>query len=96
MLDFLGLPWNERVPRFHETERPVRYDRAAALPGPPQMDAIANRGELFMEFGCTGGLESNFASRRSRRMAAIRPTRKSPDVRVRAHSRLHRKRRSNA
>jgi tetratricopeptide (TPR) repeat protein len=24
MLDFLGLPWNERVLRFHETERPVR------------------------------------------------------------------------
>jgi tetratricopeptide (TPR) repeat protein len=27
------------------------YDRAAALPGPAQMDAIANRGALFMEFG---------------------------------------------
>ncbi len=27
------------------------YDRAAALPGPAQMDAIANRGSLFMEFG---------------------------------------------
>jgi tetratricopeptide (TPR) repeat protein len=27
------------------------YDRAAALPGPAQMDAIANRGGLFMEFG---------------------------------------------
>ena len=27
------------------------YDRAAALPGPAQMDAIANRGVLFMEFG---------------------------------------------
>jgi tetratricopeptide (TPR) repeat protein len=24
MLDFLGLPWNETVLRFHETERPVR------------------------------------------------------------------------
>ena len=24
MLDFLGLPWDERVLRFHETERPVR------------------------------------------------------------------------
>jgi tetratricopeptide (TPR) repeat protein len=27
------------------------YDRAASLPGPAQMDAIANRGVLFMEFG---------------------------------------------
>jgi tetratricopeptide (TPR) repeat protein len=27
------------------------YDRAAALPGPAQMDAIANRGALFAEFG---------------------------------------------
>ena len=27
------------------------YDRAAALPGPAQMDAVANRGALFMEFG---------------------------------------------
>ncbi|HEX9169040.1 MAG TPA: sulfotransferase, partial [Roseiarcus sp.] len=27
------------------------YDRAAALPGPAQMDAIGNRGGLFMEFG---------------------------------------------
>jgi tetratricopeptide (TPR) repeat protein len=27
------------------------YDRAAASPGPAQMDAIANRGTLFMEFG---------------------------------------------
>ena len=27
------------------------YDRAAALPGPAQQDAIANRGALFMEFG---------------------------------------------
>jgi tetratricopeptide (TPR) repeat protein len=27
------------------------YDRAAALPGPAQMDAVANRGTLFMEFG---------------------------------------------
>ena len=27
------------------------YDRVAALPGPAQMDAIANRGSLFMEFG---------------------------------------------
>jgi tetratricopeptide (TPR) repeat protein len=27
------------------------YDRAAALPGPAQMDATANRGALFMEFG---------------------------------------------
>jgi tetratricopeptide (TPR) repeat protein len=27
------------------------YGRAAALPGPAQMDAIANRGALFMEFG---------------------------------------------
>jgi tetratricopeptide (TPR) repeat protein len=27
------------------------YDRAAALPGPAQMDAIANRGALFVEFG---------------------------------------------
>ena len=27
------------------------YDRAASLPGPAQMDAIANRGALFMEFG---------------------------------------------
>ncbi len=27
------------------------YDRAAALPGPAQMDAIANRGALHMEFG---------------------------------------------
>jgi tetratricopeptide (TPR) repeat protein len=27
------------------------YDRAAALPGPAQQDAIANRGSLFMEFG---------------------------------------------
>ncbi|HZZ60958.1 MAG TPA: sulfotransferase [Roseiarcus sp.] len=27
------------------------YDRAAALPGPAQMDAIANRGSLFMEVG---------------------------------------------
>jgi tetratricopeptide (TPR) repeat protein len=27
------------------------YDRAAALPGPAQQDAIANRGLLFMEFG---------------------------------------------
>jgi tetratricopeptide (TPR) repeat protein len=27
------------------------YDRAAVLPGPAQMDAIANRGSLFMEFG---------------------------------------------
>jgi len=27
------------------------YDRATALPGPAQMDAIANRGGLFMEFG---------------------------------------------
>jgi tetratricopeptide (TPR) repeat protein len=27
------------------------YDRAAALPGPGQMDAIVNRGALFMEFG---------------------------------------------
>ena len=24
MLDFLGLSWDERVLRFHETERPVR------------------------------------------------------------------------
>jgi hypothetical protein len=24
MLDFLGLPWDESVPRFHETNRPVR------------------------------------------------------------------------
>ena len=24
MLDFLGLPWDEKVLRFHETERPVR------------------------------------------------------------------------
>ncbi len=24
MLDFLGLPWDDRVLRFHETERPVR------------------------------------------------------------------------
>jgi hypothetical protein len=24
MLDFLGLPWDERVLRFHETKRPVR------------------------------------------------------------------------
>jgi tetratricopeptide (TPR) repeat protein len=29
----------------------VAYDRAAALPGPAQQDAIANRGALFMEFG---------------------------------------------
>lgn len=27
------------------------YDRAAARPGPAQMDAIANRGSLLMEFG---------------------------------------------
>jgi tetratricopeptide (TPR) repeat protein len=27
------------------------YDRATSLPGPAQMDAIANRGALFMEFG---------------------------------------------
>jgi tetratricopeptide (TPR) repeat protein len=27
------------------------YNRAATLPGPAQMDAIANRGALFMEFG---------------------------------------------
>jgi tetratricopeptide (TPR) repeat protein len=27
------------------------YDRAAALPGPAQQDAIANRGALFMEYG---------------------------------------------
>jgi tetratricopeptide (TPR) repeat protein len=27
------------------------YDRAAGLPGPAQMDAIANRGALFVEFG---------------------------------------------
>ena len=27
------------------------YERAATLPGPAQMDAIANRGSLFMEFG---------------------------------------------
>jgi tetratricopeptide (TPR) repeat protein len=27
------------------------YDRATALPGPAQQDAIANRGMLFMEFG---------------------------------------------
>jgi tetratricopeptide (TPR) repeat protein len=27
------------------------YDRAAALPGPAQQDAIVNRGMLFMEFG---------------------------------------------
>jgi tetratricopeptide (TPR) repeat protein len=27
------------------------FDRAAALPGPAQMDAVANRGALFMEFG---------------------------------------------
>jgi tetratricopeptide (TPR) repeat protein len=27
------------------------YDRAAALPGPAQMDAVANRAALFMEFG---------------------------------------------
>ncbi|HXZ17675.1 MAG TPA: sulfotransferase [Roseiarcus sp.] len=27
------------------------YERAAALPGPAQQDAIANRGSLFMEFG---------------------------------------------
>ena len=27
------------------------YERAAILPGPAQMDAIANRGSLFMEFG---------------------------------------------
>jgi hypothetical protein len=27
------------------------YDRAAVLPGPAQMDAIANRRSLFMEFG---------------------------------------------
>jgi tetratricopeptide (TPR) repeat protein len=27
------------------------YNRAASLPGPAQMDAIANRGALFMEFG---------------------------------------------
>jgi tetratricopeptide (TPR) repeat protein len=27
------------------------YERAALLPGPAQMDAIANRGSLFMEFG---------------------------------------------
>ena len=27
------------------------YDRAAALPGPAQQDAIANRAALFMEFG---------------------------------------------
>ena len=24
MLDFLGLPWDDAVLRFHETERPVR------------------------------------------------------------------------
>jgi hypothetical protein len=24
MLDFLGLPWDEAVLRFHETQRPVR------------------------------------------------------------------------
>jgi hypothetical protein len=24
MLDFLGLPWDGKVLRFHETERPVR------------------------------------------------------------------------
>ncbi len=30
------------------------YDRAAALPGPAQQDAIANRGALFMEFGRKG------------------------------------------
>ena len=24
MLDFLGLPWDERVLKFHETERPIR------------------------------------------------------------------------
>ena len=24
MLDFLALPWNDTVLRFHETERPVR------------------------------------------------------------------------
>jgi len=29
------------------------YDRATTLPGPAQMDAIANRGTLFMEFGHT-------------------------------------------
>jgi tetratricopeptide (TPR) repeat protein len=27
------------------------YDRAAASPGPAQMDAVTNRGTLFMEFG---------------------------------------------
>lgn len=27
------------------------YDRGAASPGPAQMDAVANRGTLFMEFG---------------------------------------------
>jgi tetratricopeptide (TPR) repeat protein len=27
------------------------YERAAILPGPAQMDAIANRGSLYMEFG---------------------------------------------
>jgi tetratricopeptide (TPR) repeat protein len=27
------------------------YERAAALPGPAQMDAIGNRGALYMEFG---------------------------------------------
>jgi tetratricopeptide (TPR) repeat protein len=27
------------------------YNRAALLPGPAQMDAIANQGALFMEFG---------------------------------------------
>lgn len=27
------------------------YERAAALPGPAQMDAVANRGSLFVEFG---------------------------------------------
>ena len=49
------------------------YDRAAALPGPAQQDAIANRGALFMEFG-----RKAEAARRSRRRPGPSRTHRDP------------------
>jgi hypothetical protein len=34
MLDFLELPWDERVLKFHETERPVRTASANQMREP--------------------------------------------------------------
>ena len=46
------MRWAKSIRRWgSSSRRSAAYERAAALPGPAQQDAIANRGSLFMEFG---------------------------------------------